>query len=60
MLGDKIEFVCKYRKSTKRKENPPFLSQKGGNIEWSLDNAYFLGYFEHFGVSFGDDTGTFL
>ena len=60
MLGDKIKFVCTYRAKDREKEKPPFRHKKGGDIVWFLDNAYFLGYVEHFGVSFGDDTGTFL
>ena len=60
MLGDRIDFVCRYKRNSDKKEKPPFLREEGGYIEWSLDNAYFLGYVEHFGISLRNDIGTFF
>ena len=60
MFGDRIGLVCKARDKDYGKENPPFENEKGGNIEWFLDNAYFIRYVKHYGVSFGDNVGTFF
>ena len=60
MFGDRIGLVCKARDGAGQKENAPFLSEKGANIEWFLDNAYFLRYVKHFGVSSSNDVGTFF
>ena len=60
MFGDEIRQVCKACNKNAGKENPPFWDEKGGNIEWFLDNAYFVRYVKHFGVSARDDVGTFF
>ncbi len=60
MFGDKTRLVCKARDKDGGKENPPFRDEEGGNIEWFLDNAYFIRYVKHFGVGFGNDVGTFF
>ena len=60
MFGREIGPVCKAKEKEAGKENPPFLEEEGGNIEWFLDNAYFVRYVKHFGISPGYDVGTFF
>lgn len=60
MFDRKTGLVCKARGNYERKEEPPFRNEEGGDIEWFLDNAYFVRYVKHFGVGFGNDIGTFF